>query len=104
MPVDACCRTVLGLLPRVDLRLPDDPPGVLHSVSCLMEAVVHDNDGTLPEGGGDSRSDLAGQQPAEQQLLTGQLTVAVRLTLFASGKRCRALGVALFNSALGGAC
>jgi hypothetical protein len=33
------CSTVLAVLPQVQLQLPDDPPGMTHAVSCLLEAV-----------------------------------------------------------------
>ncbi|PRW20330.1 hypothetical protein C2E21_9047 [Chlorella sorokiniana] len=32
-------RAVLGLLPQVLVQLHDDPPGILHPMSCLVEAV-----------------------------------------------------------------
>lgn len=33
------CSAVLGLLPQVLVQLHDDPPGILHPMSCLIEAV-----------------------------------------------------------------
>lgn len=38
-PAIAPCSAVLGLLPHVLVRLHDDPPGILHPLSCLVEAV-----------------------------------------------------------------
>jgi hypothetical protein len=59
------CRAVLGVLPRVQLQLPDDPPGLLHTVCCLLEAVASTAVHTL-------------KSPP-------QPFVGLRLTLFASG-------------------
>jgi hypothetical protein len=87
-------RTVLGVLPSVRLQLPDDPPGLLHSVSCLLEAVA--------PGGGGAREEEAGadsQAPYMQQPSSAAFTggssgsaaerigpVRLRLTVFAAGE------------------
>lgn len=51
----ACAaRTPLGVLPSVRLQLPEDPPGMLHAVSCLLEAVappLPDDAGAAAAGG-----------------------------------------------------
>ena len=66
---------VLGVLPSVKLQLPDDPPGLLHAVSCLVEAVVshppqQQQQQEEVEQGGDSQEQQDAQQQAQLQQQT----------------------------------
>lgn len=71
-------RAVLGVLPRIMLQLPDDPSGILHSMSCLAEAVML---GNQEEQAADSE-DCTGQHAHTSA--SKPAPVAVRLTLYAS--------------------
>ena len=87
-------RTVLGVLPSVRLQLPDDPPGLLHSVSCLLEAVAPGGGGAREEeAGADSQASYM-QQPSSAAFTGGSSgsaaerigPVRLRLTVFAAGE------------------
>jgi hypothetical protein len=87
-------RTVLGMLPSVRLQLPDDPPGLLHSVSCLLEAVAPGGGGPREqEAGADSQAPQQMQQPSSAAFTGSSGSVAerigpvrLRLTVFAAGE------------------
>lgn len=85
-------RVVLGVLPRVYLQLPDEPPGILHTASCLVEAVApfaHQAEqaadsgdqaggplGSAAQPGGSRTSGAAGAMPPPPP--------SIRLTVFAA--------------------
>lgn len=97
------CSVVLGVLPHVQLQLPDDPPGIYHPMSCLLEAVqplqhaasptLHpESDATAgdsqPSDGGSERNGGGTAAAAITEacgLATAALRPALRLTVFAAG-------------------
>ena len=87
------CRTVLGVLPRMTLQLPDEPPSLLHAISCLVEAVAVAVAAPQPaDQAADSaerrqqRGAGAAPQPADTPLPPGA-AVLIRLTVYAAGER-----------------
>ena len=83
----SCCvrRAILGVLPRIMLQLPDDYSGILHSMSCLVEAVLPS---AQEEQAADSEDCGAARVPPTKH----PTAPAVRLTLYASGD-CAAMPV-----------
>lgn len=72
---------MLAVLPSVKLHLPDDPPGVVHATSALLEAVL-----PAPADAGEAAGDSQDQQRSPRPQVAGEAAqVALRLTVFASG-------------------
>ena len=96
------CRAVLGLLPCMRLGLPEDPPTLLHRVSCLLEVVAvdltaaedDDEEEELEERkeevGAEAEGDSEDKPPFHQQLpvttVDGLPAVRLRITVFAAGE------------------
>lgn len=80
------CRMVLGLLPSLNVALPDDPPSIRHSVSCLLEA-VQVNASTPGDVVAPQSHPLteAGQQRRQEAGPEAGPAVALRMTVFAAG-------------------
>ena len=84
-------RRVLGVLPAMRLRLPDDPPALLHDVSCLLEVVAPGNSADAAKEVGEGAevegdSEDSRPTPAKTRL---------RLTVFAAGEHVMSAGVNL---------
>lgn len=83
------------MLPSLRLRLPDDPPGLVHHTGCLLEAVLP---AEWQEAEGDSLDGrhlpLTPPLQAQQAAWSSQSPhdMVVRLTVFAAGERKRGEG------------
>lgn len=77
-------RAVLGVLPRVMLQLPDDPPGLMHTMSCLIEAVVPASLADEQAADSDERQQRDSGEHRDMAAASSGAAVAVRLTLYAA--------------------
>ena len=86
------------MLPAMRLRLPDDPPAMLHNVACLLEVVAPDLEWLareVPEGAeaeGDSEDGHGFFAAVEQRQAAAAVAgipaeaLRLRLTVFAAGE------------------